>query len=192
MQEGHVLIGRRTHRRARFAKLSRCCALKCLSRFLRFGFRSSRNQRRAVSDIEHIASDERNTDNPDRPVIGGDRNGQVDLGVVSGVDVPGPRIRNRLVFLGEIVERFSLHLGEERCCAGLQIDASRVGRQIALERAHVPNNTFDSSLFAASGGELIIDDVPSPGGTPPAGGPTPGRAAVIGPGPKLWPFNRIS
>src|SRR6516225_6428192 len=56
----------------------------------------------------------------------------------------------------------------------------------------LPNNTLDSSLSAAAGGELVTDDVPSPGGTPPAGGPNPGRAAVIGPGPKSRPFIRIS
>ena len=56
----------------------------------------------------------------------------------------------------------------------------------------VPNNTLESSLSADSGGELAIDDVPSTGGTPPAGGPKPGRAAVIGPGPKLWPSKMIS
>ena len=56
----------------------------------------------------------------------------------------------------------------------------------------LPNNTLDSSLSAGAGGELVTDDVPSPGGTPPAGGPNPGCAAVIGPGPKLRPFSRIS
>ena len=55
----------------------------------------------------------------------------------------------------------------------------------------VPNSTFDSSLPAASGGEAAIER-PSPGGTPPAGDPSPGRAAVSGPGPKLRPLSRIA
>ena len=82
-----------------------------------------------------------------------------------------------------------------RLRSGLQIYTGRVGRSSRwLQGAHrKPGNTlgeFFISRFRC--GELVTDDAPA-GGTPPAGGPKPGRAAVIGPGSKIMAFSgRIS
>ena len=83
-------------------------------------------QRRPGLDVEHITSGERDAHDLDRPFIGGDGYGQINLGVAPRVDVPGPSVRNRLVRLDEIVEHLALQLSEKRSSTGLEIDAGGV------------------------------------------------------------------
>ena len=80
-----------------------------------------------LPDVGDVGAGDRDADHLDRPLIGGNRHRQVDLGIAPGVDVARPGIGNADPWLVEIVDRLALQAGQQRGQAGREADLGAIG-----------------------------------------------------------------